>query len=594
MPLSSYEQLHSDHTARYEKLNSQLGWLSFIRLLIFIGIIVTIYFHLVQSHSYWLAGTFLFVAGFLYCIRLYDTIKAKADFAKAMADVNSHEINFYKTGKTSFPDGKEYIDPHHAYSYDLDLFGEGSLYSYLNRTTTVFGRQKLAQSLLHPDTNSIKQRQQAVQELSDNLEFRQHIQALGSIHAAEQRDLDKLKNWMDTPPVFKNATSYYVLLLFPVAALTILGIYLFTEKDSLLNTFYALLILNLAVTFSFAKKMAKQMALSTAVTKVLRQFAEQLKEIEKQSFHSPVLQQLQDRLKHKNLQASHAISQLASLFNYLDFIMNLLVSVLLNGFFLFHVHILYALDRWKKKHATEINDWLDVIGEFESLNCFGNLRFNNKNYCFPELSDTSTALEAREMGHPLIRAEKRVNNDISFANEKFIVLTGSNMSGKSTFLRTLGTNLVLARAGSAVCAQKFTLYPFNLYVSMRITDSLQDSESLFYAELKRLQSIIHHLQSDKGTFVILDEILKGTNSNDKHSGTVGLIRKLAGHRTCGIIATHDLTIAAMSTGYPAYMTNKCFESVIVNDELIFDYKIKEGVCSKLNASFLMRKMGIID
>ena len=168
------------------------------------------------------------------------------------------------------------------------------------------------------------------------------------------------------------------------------------------------------------------------------------------------------------------------------------------------------------------------------------------------------------------------------------------MSGKSTFLRTLGINLVLARTGSVVCAQTFTLFPYDLHVSMRITDSLQDSESLFYAELKRLHSIIEHLHSDRKTFVILDEILRGTNSNDKHNGTVGLIRKLATYNTCGIIATHDLTIADMSAQYPAYMGNKCFESIIINDELLFDYKLKEGVCSKLNASFLMKRMGIID
>jgi hypothetical protein len=447
--------------------------------------------------------------------------------------------------------------------------------------------------LLHPDTAAIKERQEAVKELSGKLNFRQHIQAQGSIHIAEQKDLDKLKSWISAAPTFSSSLSYYMLLIFPLATLIVLFSYFFTGNDRLLNIFFSLFTLNLVVTFSFARKMMKQVSISTAVTKVLEQFAGQLKEIEKQQFESPLLQQLQGRLKHNTITASQTIDRLASLFGYLDFIINLTVSILLNGLFIFHVHILFALDKWKKKHAGDVMNWLEVIGEFESLHCFANMAFNNAAFCYPQLS-VKEELLATEMGHPLIRSEKRINNDISFQQEKFVVLTGSNMSGKSTFLRTLGINLVLARTGSVVCAKTFTLFPYDLHVSMRITDSLQDSESLFYAELKRLHSIIEHLHSDRKTFIILDEILRGTNSNDKHNGTVGLIRKLAAYQACGIIATHDLTIADMSVQYPGYMGNKCFESVITNDELIFDYKLKDGVCSKLNASFLMKRMGIID
>jgi DNA mismatch repair ATPase MutS len=238
-------------------------------------------------------------------------------------------------------------------------------------------------------------------------------------------------------------------------------------------------------------------------------------------------------------------------------------------------------------------NWLLAIGEFESLNSFANLAFNNPEYCYPQISGEEIVIAAK-IGHPLIRKEKNVSNDISFEQQRFIVLTGSNMSGKSTFLRTVGINIVLAKAGSAVCAKAFSFFPFDLYVSMRITDSLQDSESFFYAELKRLHGIIQHLEEKNKTFVMLDEILRGTNSNDKHNGTVGLIRKLVANNACGIIATHDLTIADLSKEYNGYMGNKCFESELVKGELIFDYKLKDGVCTRLNASFLMKKMGVID
>jgi DNA mismatch repair ATPase MutS len=269
------------------------------------------------------------------------------------------------------------------------------------------------------------------------------------------------------------------------------------------------------------------------------------------------------------------------------------VSLLLNGLFLFHVHILYALEKWKQKNGEHVMPWLQLLGEVEALNSFGNLSFNNPGFCQPKVSESELMI-TENMGHPLIRREKRINNSISFAEHRFVILTGSNMSGKSTFLRTLGINLILARAGSNVCADTFSFYPYAVHVSMRITDSLQDSESFFYAELKRLQGIIHQLQAGEKTFIILDEILRGTNSNDKHNGTIGLIRKLVAANACGIIATHDLTVSKLAEENNGYISNKCFESEIINDELTFDYKLKDGVCTRLSASFLMKKMGVID
>jgi DNA mismatch repair ATPase MutS len=273
-------------------------------------------------------------------------------------------------------------------------------------------------------------------------------------------------------------------------------------------------------------------------------------------------------------------------------VINLVVSLLLNGIFLFHVHILFALEKWKKEHGQLIIPWLELLGEMESLNSYANLAFNNREFCIPKISDNENFV-ATDMGHPLIPARKRVDNSISFNDHRFVILTGSNMSGKSTFLRTLGINMILARAGSLVCAREFTFYPYEVRVSMRISDSLQDSESFFYAELKRLHQIITQLEAGEKTFVLLDEILRGTNSNDKHNGTVGLIRKLISAHACGVIATHDLTVAKLADEMNGYISNKCFESEIINDELVFDYKLKDGVCTKLSASFLMKKMGVI-
>ena len=544
------------------------------------------------GEPYFIVPTIISLVGFLLFIRLYDKLQNSAAFYSELVKLNRNEINFLNGLPSEYPDGTEYIDPHHPYSYDLDLFGEGGLYPYLNRTSTVFGKNALANSLLHPNKNAIRQRQHAIQELSHQLDFRQHLQAHGSLLDTKEKELRQLKSWLEAKPAFTNKLLYLLLMIFPLATLGCLLYYFVSEETAFLDAFYYLFIANLVIAAAFAKKISAHLSVSTSVTKILQQFAGQLTQIEKQSFQSPLLQQLQAGLKTGSGSASHSIAKLASLFNYLETVINLVVSILLNGIFLFHLHILFALEKWKQKNGQLILPWLELLGEIESLNSFANLAFNNNSFCLPEISDAET-LVAADMGHPLIRKEKRVDNSISFAEHRFVILTGSNMSGKSTFLRTIGINLVLARAGSFVCAEQFIFYPYEVSVSMRISDSLQDSESFFYAELKRLQNIIRQLEAGEKTFVLLDEILRGTNSNDKHNGTVGLIRKLVAANACGIIATHDLTVSKLAGEFNGYIASKCFESEIINDELVFDYKLKDGVCTKLSASFLMKKMGVI-
>lgn len=593
MPLSTYQSFLSKYSAKTISLNRQLRCLSVIRILLFIGFIAFGYKALQTRETYFTLFSVASLITFLILLRLYDRLQNRVAFYKALAKLNRDEINFLNGQPSVYDNGKEHTDPHHPYSYDLDIFGEGGLFPYLNRSSTAFGKESLSKVLLHPDINIIHERQEAIQELTGKLEFRQYIQAYGMTQETKEKEIRQLKAWIDAPPVFNNKILYYVLLIFPLATIICLVYYFISENDKVLNLFYASFVLNLIISFSFARKIMAHLSVSTSVTKILQQFSEQLKQIESQSFQSALLKQVQEKLKAGSHSASGSIAKLGSLFNYLETVINLLVSALLNGFFLFHIHILFALENWKKQYGQSIMEWLQLLGETEALNCFANFSFNNRSFCLPKLSGDEI-LVAAAMGHPLIRSEKRINNSISFMQQKFVILTGSNMSGKSTFLRTLGINLVLARAGSIVCAEQFIFYPYDLHVSMRISDSLQDSESFFYAELKRLQHIIQQLQAGNKTFVVLDEILRGTNSNDKHNGTVGLIRKLVDARSCGIIATHDLTISKLAEEYPGYISNKCFESEIVKDELLFDYKLRDGVCTTLSASFLMKKMGIID
>lgn len=588
-----YKDLLNQYTAKHHQLQQKLNWLSFSRLALFALFLFLAYRSTQSGNSLTILFTIVSLAAFFIVVRWYDRLEQDTIYYKALVKFNADEISFLETNKSSYPTGKEYEDPHHAYSYDLDIFGEGGLFSYINRCSTKFGKEALAKSLLNPQTSHIKDRQKAIEELSHKINFRQQLYAHGSLHESKEKDLKKLMNWTADKASFIKKPLYFLLMIFPAITISSMIYYFSTDSDAAFRVCYLSFIVNLVISSLFARKITSLLSVSTSVTKILQSYKDQLALIESEQFASPLLQKLQQQLKHDNRSSSFLLKQLASLFEYLETVINLLVSVLLNGLFLFHVHILYRLGNWKKVHAEKIAPWLHLIGEVEALNSFANLSYNNHSFSFPEVAAAPT-LQATALGHPLIRTEKRICNDVSFNEQKFVILTGSNMSGKSTFLRTLGTNLVLAKAGSAVCASQFSFYPFDVFVSMRISDSLQDSESFFYAELKRLQAIIQHLQNGNTTFVILDEILRGTNSNDKRNGTIGLIKKMAKENTFGIIATHDVVVAELMKEYPQYIANKAFESEIINDELIFDYKLKDGVCTKLSASYLMKKLGVIE
>jgi len=255
------------------------------------------------------------------------------------------------------------------------------------------------------------------------------------------------------------------------------------------------------------------------------------------------------------------------------------------------VHALHNLKIWKQEQAKDISVWMEVLGEFEALNSLANYAFNNPKFVFPTLNKDE-GIAFKDLGHPLISSAKRINNNISFKDQSFIILTGSNMSGKSTFLRSLGVNMVLGQAGAPICASEAQIQPMPILVSMRVSDNLGEGESFFFAEVKRLKKIMK--AADQQTcFVLLDEILRGTNSDDKRTGTVEVIKKIITKNAIGAIATHDLKICETTEEHPNQLSNQCFEVEIENNELVFDYKLREGVCKNKSATFLMKKMDVI-
>jgi DNA mismatch repair ATPase MutS len=273
--------------------------------------------------------------------------------------------------------------------------------------------------------------------------------------------------------------------------------------------------------------------------------------------------------------------------------LNVFVFFFLNSFLLWDARQMLALNAWKQKHTNDINNWFLAIASTEVSISIAILHFNQPNFCFPTISPTHFEFKATNLGHPLIQSNKCVSNNFSQNGTGNIALiTGSNMGGKSTFLRSVGINSVLALMGAPVCATEFTIANVELMSSMRIADNLAESTSTFYAELKKLQVIIEAVKQQRKVFVLLDEILRGTNSFDRHTGSKALIQQFIKQNAVAIIATHDVELAALENQFPTAMHNYHFDVQVANEELYFDYKLKNGICTSLNASILMKKIGI--
>ncbi len=494
---------------------------------------------------------------------------------------------------THFANGKEFLDTNHFFSYDLDLFGEGSLFQFLNRTSTINGKQLLANRLTHPSTQKeeIEKRQQAVEELSLIPNWRIHFLANGKLfHETEQMSAE-IKTWAtDELPLHNQSKVKWLIRILPIVTVlsvvpAILGISNFYLATAVL--------LQWIFIYFFWKRITQYFSYFGRKSELLGKYMQLLQFIEERKFNSEYLQEIQQKVL-KPERASLVFRQLKSLVKELEYRQNLIVGIFLNSFFLWDIRCVYRLWNWHRRNRKKVAVWVDVIAEFDALISLANFANNHPAFTFPNIHDGGFLLQAEELGHPLLKAEKRICNNIEIAGwSKVVIVTGANMAGKSTFLRTVGVNLILGRLGAPVCAEKMTLTPIPIYTNMRTTDSLLKDESYFFAELKRLKGVLERLRNGERIFVILDEMLKGTNSIDKLNGSKELIKKLIELKSVSLIATHDLKLSEMEKNFPQQVFNKCFEIKIENNEMIFDYKLTDGVTKTMNATFLMKKMGII-
>ncbi len=531
-------------------------------------------------------------AGFIFFMRIHSRVSFQRLLAETLLKINQNEIAFLKREKTPFENGAEFIDFHHPYAYDLDIFGEHSLFQNLNRTASFIGKKTLAELLLHtlPETE-ILENQEAINELKSKIDWRQEFQALAIISQDSKQSYEAIKHWTS----FTNNSLPKVLValsfILPVTFFGFLAAYFITSRTIILSYLTYVFIANLIVLGRAVKRIQSEIAKADNVANIIKQYSLLIEKIERESFQSKKLIRLQEQLNFKNAKASQHLKQLSELFSRMDTINNFVTATLFNGTFLFNLHVLKALLKWKEDYASEMNHWVSIIGEIEALNSLANLAYNNEDFVFPEIN-SDYKIEFKNLSHPLLNTATRVGNDTQFHPQSFVILTGSNMSGKSTFLRSLGINMVLSGIGSVICASEAKVHPLPVLVSMRLSDSLSDSESYFFAEIKRLKQIMDALDNQPA-FVLLDEILRGTNSDDKRNGTIEVVKKIISKKAIGAIATHDIEVCLTTNEFPDILTNQCFEVEIQNNDLHFDYKLRNGICKNKSATFLMQKMGVI-
>lgn len=590
--MKQYSHLTEIYSSTLIHLSNKRSWLSIARLASILLALICVYFYTVSEHSVMLFAAVVLVIAFILLLRMYQKNSRAYLLTKTLSTINSDEVRYTEQKELPFKDGDAYNDASHTYSFDLDFFGKKSLFQHLNRTATYIGETTLAKALktLLP-ADAIQANQAAIRDLAPKLEWRQDILAHARIANDTMEVYQHLLNWSATPKPSASFVLRIVSFVSPVLLLGSLLASLFTDGTALLKTAEALFVMHLVILASQFGKIKEEILHSDKIDAIILQYSIILKRIESESFESTKLNAFKAQLNHTDATASDALAQLSVLFAKVSSVQNAVGAGMLNGLFLYHIHALYALAKWKAAHADKIAQWMNIIGEIEMLNSFANLSYNNPSFIFPELNN-EYQIRLNDVGHPLIAESKRVCNNVHFNKSTFIILTGSNMSGKSTFLRTLGVNMVLAGTGAPICASAASIHPLPVIVSMRLSDSLSDSESYFFAEVKRLKQLMNALEQEP-CFVLLDEILRGTNSDDKRNGTIEVIKKVIGKNGIGAIATHDLEVCNTTAEYPDKLENKCFEVEIVDNDLAFDYKLRDGVCKNKSATFLMKKMEII-
>lgn len=592
-PKEYYDTIIKSASTEVSRLSKKMATVSTLRLLT-VAIAIIAVWQLWGNAALCFGAVIGIIAIFLVLVKYHDKLFRARLLSEAYITLAVDNIDRINLKLDKCPTGNKYIDTHHKYTYDLDIFGKSSLYSLLDSTSTTGGADQLAAWLITPEDIrlSIHERQESIDELSQLSSFRNEFRAKG-ITAQDEIERESTTKFSSLPSFEISWWQRILTYMLPasIVTLTILAIL------GVINGIIIVYVFLLGVIIA-GVKMKKVSALHKALDDLVRKISTYhslFGEVENAKFKSPMLQELQFKLTTEGHTASIATQNLAKILHNLDQRYNGFGFMILNGLMLWDYRQLNNAANWMRRHAKHLPKWYDTLSQIDALAALATFRYNNPAYTFPQLdTEAKTVMSGSQIGHPLIPVERCVCNMIEdMRHGSFMVVTGANMAGKSTYLRTIGVNYLLALLGAPVFAESLTFTPVSLFTGLRTTDSLHDNESYFFAELRRLQYIVEQAQCGERMFVILDEILKGTNSVDKQKGSLALVRKLVKMDITGIIATHDLMLGTLADDFPENIRNYCFEAEINGDTLTFSYRMQAGIAKNMNAYFLMQRMGIV-
>ncbi len=589
-PNVEYHKRQQHWQAEAARLDRQHLSLGNIRVSIFL-IGLALWWFAVRPET--LSGWWLLfpLAAFFALVLFHQGVRTKAHRAK-------RAVAFYDQGIARLEDrwsgqgqqGIEFFDEHHPYAQDLDLFGKGSLFELLCTARTRGGEATLAAWLCAPASlEEIRARHAAVSELRPRLDLRETVALLGEDVRAGLHPTE-LNAWAQAP-IMANLTKYRIIAA-SLAGLLVLSLFGQVMLDWGPLWFLLALLLKFAFEIRLRPWMRQAGIGVTHAVRDLTLLSELLGHLENEQFHSPRLLMLRAALDTNGLSPAEQITRLRQWISLLESAKNQLfipIAFLL----LWEVQIMLAIEAWRARSGPVIPRWLTALGEFEAFCSLAGYAYEHPHDPFPELVTKGPCFDGVEIGHPLIPKAQCVRNSLTLGNElRVLLVSGSNMSGKSTLLRTVGINIVLALAGAPVCAQRLRLSPLAIGATLRVQDSLQSGSSRFYAEISRLRQLMDIAKGPLPLLFLLDEILHGTNSHDRRVGAEGLIHGFLKHNAIGLVTTHDLALAKIVETLAPRAANVCFEDHLGDGKLVFDYRMRPGIVQKSNALDLMRSIGL--
>jgi hypothetical protein len=519
---------------------------------------------------------------------------------RAVADC-SRRIRFYEQGQARLDGtwvgrgiaGERFLEPAHPYARDLDLFGRASLFELLCTARTRAGEETLARWMLAPATpGTVRERQAAAVELSDCLTFRERLATLGEDLALGVRPKE-LVAWGEAAPLFPSGQSGMARIVLPLlAAAWIFSLIAWQVWGAPELLVMVITVINLGISYRFRARLGEAAHAAEEACRDLNLLSQVLTAFEREHFASPRLLQLQSQLKQGNVLPSKAVAQLNRWVEFLESAHNLFVRIFDYVVF-YRLQCVLAAESWRRRFGPSLRNWIDTVGELEALATLGGYTYEHPTDVFPEFVETAPCFEAQGLTHPLLPQDRAVANDLKLGPDlQLIMVSGPNMAGKSTFLRGIGVNAVLAQCGAPVRASSLKLSPLQVTASICVLDSLEGGISRFYAEIRRLKQIMDLTDGAVPVLFLLDELLSGTNSHDRLIGTRSFVTKLVERGGVGLVSTHDLSLTAIPQEIGPRAANGHFKDHMKEGLLHFDYKLYPGVVQTSNALALMRSIGL--